>query len=80
MVLGLSTDASDQDYVDQLCGELGSVGEPVASYITHEDLPPPSAAEFVGFVQSLPVVRDGVDQAEIRSGRARRLSTLPIRV
>lgn len=80
MVLGVSTDAVNQDFVDQLCGELGSLGEPMASFITHEDLPPSSAAEFVGFVQTLPVVHAGVDQTDIRSGRARRLSILPIRL
>jgi len=80
MVLGLSTDASDQDFVDQLCCDLGKIGEPVASYITHEDLPPPSADAFVELVQSLPVVQLGEDQNEIRSGRARRLGTLPIRL
>ncbi len=78
MVLGLSTDSSDQDFVDSLCGHLGKMAGAVASYITHEDLPPGTAAEFIGLVRTLPMVDMGVDQTEIRAGRARRLSTLPL--
>ena len=78
MVLGLSTDSADQDFVDVLCRGLGSVDGVVASYITHEDLPPDTADGFVALVESLPVVDSGVDQTVIRSGRARRLATNPI--
>ena len=80
MVLGLSTDSADQDLVDRLCGELGSMGDAVASYITHEDLPPSTATEFIALVRTLPVVQEGADQTDIRAGRARRLGTLPIRL
>jgi hypothetical protein len=80
MVLGLSTDSADQDLVDRLCGELGSMGHAVASYITHEDLPPSTAVEFIALVQTLPAVQAGVDQTDMRAGRARRLGTLPGRL
>jgi hypothetical protein len=78
MVLGLSTDSADHDLVDRLCEELGSMEDAVASYITHEDLPPSTASEFIALIGALPVVQAGVDLTEVRAGRARRLGTLPI--